>query len=364
MTALTHDVARGRLGQGLVFALVSAASFGASGSLARGLLDAGWSAGAATLIRVAIAAVALAVPAVLAMRGRWHLLRSTWPTIVAYGVFAVAGCQLFYFMAVGHLDVGVALLIEYMAPVVVIGWMWVTQGSRPGALTLGGALLAMAGMVLLLDLIGGAGAVDLVGVGWAMLAMVGASVYFVIGGDTSTGLPPVMLAWGGLVVASIVLAVAAVTGLVPFAAVLGAVQLLPLAVPWWVAAGVLGVVTAAIAYVAGIAATRRLGARLGSFVSLTEVIAAATFAWLLLGQAPAPIQFAGAALILGGVILVKLGEPAAETTAITPQQVPDAMPDAIPAAVLAEVAAGEGIEADRPVAGAEPAGIAADASRR
>ncbi|WP_297081701.1 hypothetical protein [uncultured Demequina sp.] len=82
MATLTHDVravrgrprrvADSRLASGLVFALISAASFGMSGSLGRGLLDVGWTAGTATLVRVAIAAVVLVVPGVLACCGnRW-----------------------------------------------------------------------------------------------------------------------------------------------------------------------------------------------------------------------------------------------------------------------------------------------------
>ena len=51
----------------------------------------------------------MAVPAVIAMRGHWHLLRRNVPRLLAYGVFAVAGCQFDYFMAVDHLSVGVAL---------------------------------------------------------------------------------------------------------------------------------------------------------------------------------------------------------------------------------------------------------------
>src|SRR5690554_7669363 len=116
MTAMTHDAVRSRLSAGLAFAMVSAASFGLSGSLARGLLDVGWSAGAATLMRVSIAAAVLLVPAILAVRGRAHVVRKGWKIIVAYGLFAVAGAQLFYFLAVGYLDVSVALLIEYTAP--------------------------------------------------------------------------------------------------------------------------------------------------------------------------------------------------------------------------------------------------------
>ena len=60
---------------------------------------------------------------------------------------------------------------------------------------------------------------------------------------------------------------------------------------------------------AAIAAGRRLGSRLASFVALLEVLAALVFAWLLLGQLPDLLQLAGGVVVLAGVVLVKLGEP-------------------------------------------------------
>jgi drug/metabolite transporter (DMT)-like permease len=80
-------------------------------------------------------------------------------------------------------------------------------------------------------------------------------------------------------------------------------------VAWWVPVVALGVVTAAMGYGCGIAATRRLGARLASFVALSEVLAALVFAWLLLGQAPAAVQLAGGLLVVAGVVAVRRGEP-------------------------------------------------------
>jgi len=134
MTSLTHDTVVGaapsRLGAGLGFALVSATTFGLSGALARGLLDSGWSAPAAVTARIAIAALVLVVPGALALRGRWHLLRRNGGLVAAYGVAAVAGAQLCYFYAVSYLQVGVALLIEYTAPVAVVMWLWLRHGHR------------------------------------------------------------------------------------------------------------------------------------------------------------------------------------------------------------------------------------------
>lgn len=81
-------------------------------------------------------------------------------------------------------------------------------------------------------------------------------------------------------------------------------------VPWFVPVLAMGVVATALAYLLGIASTRMLGSRLASFVALAEVVAALLFGWLLLGQLPDLLQAFGGVLVLIGVVVVKLGEPA------------------------------------------------------
>lgn len=303
----THDIAPKSTAAGLTLAITSALAFGLSGSLARGLIDSGWSPTAAVALRVTIAAVILIVPGLWAVRGHMGLLVSNAKTIALYGLLAVAGAQMLYFLAVARLDVGVALLLEYTAPVAVVLWMWGARGQRPGPLTFVGAGVAGVGLVLLLDLLGGAN-VDLVGVLCALGAMVGAAAYFVISADDTSGLPPITLAAGGLVLAAVGFWVAAAIGLIPMTATTAPVTFAVGTVPWWVPIVALGVVTAALAYVTGIAAARHLGSRLASFVALSEVAAGLGFAWILLDQQPAPIQLLGAGLVLAGVVVVKLGE--------------------------------------------------------
>src|SRR3954452_3250464 len=314
MTTMTHDSeTRGVLGSperltaGLLYAVASAASFGLSGALAKGLMGTGWTAASAVTVRVAIAAVVLLVPALVSLRGRWHLLRRNAAVIVAYGVVAGAGCQVAYFSAVDHMQVGVALLIEYTAPVAVIGWMWLRPGQRPGLLTVAGASLATVGLVVVLDLLSGAD-LSITGVVWALGAMVGAAVYFILSANEDNGLPPLVLAGSGLMVGAVALVVAGAVGIVETGYATQPVSYAGSTVAWWVPLVGLGLVTAAVAYVTGIAASRRLGSRLASFAALMEVLFALLFAWLLLDELPRAIQFAGGALILVGVVVVKLGE--------------------------------------------------------
>src|SRR3954468_16618298 len=211
-----------RLASGLGFAVLSAASFGMSGALARELLDAGWSAGAIVLVRVGLAALVVAPFGLVALRGRWGLLRRNAGLILVYGALAVAGAQFCYFSAVAHMQVGPALLIEYTAPAAVVCWQWLRHGQRPGVLTLVGAGVAGVGLVLVLDLVSGA-QLDPVGVAWALAAMVGAATYFVISADEDNGMPPMVLAAGGLLVGSLALGLAGLVGLLPMESATAAV---------------------------------------------------------------------------------------------------------------------------------------------
>ena len=78
----------------------------------------------------------------------------------------------------------------------------------------------------------------------------------------------------------------------------------------------LALVSAVIAYVAGIGAARILGASLASFVGLTEVLFAVLVAWVALGELPTVVQAAGGTLIVAGIALVRLDALRAPAAAV------------------------------------------------
>ncbi len=295
------------MASGLGVALFSSAVFGLSGSFAKALLETGWTPGAAVTARLTGAAIILAVPAIPALRGRWHQLRDNWLTVLLFGLIGVAACQLFYFNAVARLSVGVALLLEYLAPVIIVLWLWAASRKRPRPLTIAGTLLSLGGLVLVLDLTG-AVKIDLIGVLWGIAAAVCLAIYFFITAKENDTLPPIVLASGGLMVGAVTMWLAAATGLLPMAFSTADTRLGPWVTPWWVALGGLVVLATVLAYVSGIVAARALGSKVASFVSLTEVLFAVVWAWLLLGELPGPIQLMGGLLIVGGVVLVRLDE--------------------------------------------------------
>lgn len=314
MATMTHDT---RLG--IWYAALAALFFGTSGTLASGLLDAGWSPAAVVIARVLIGGAVLAPAAIHVLRGRWALVAKEWQLIAAYGAIVVAFTQFAYFSAVEHLDVAVALLIEYVAPVAVLAWLWARHGERPTRVTAAGAVLAIAGLALVLDLFSGAD-LDAVGVAWGLAAMAGCAMYFVLSAR-QTDLPPVALASSGLLLGGLGLAAAAALGLVDVAASTTPTDFAGRPVAFWIPLLLIGVVSAALAYVFGILGSRLLGSRVASFVSLLEVLAAVVFAWILLGQQPGPIQLLGGVSILAGIVLVKLGErPTHEIPVGDPEQ--------------------------------------------
>jgi drug/metabolite transporter (DMT)-like permease len=290
--------------RGLAIALLAAAAFGTSGVLAKSLLAAGWSPGAAVTGRISIAAAVLLLPALRALDGRWAELRRSAPLVVAYGLVAVAGCQVFYFNAVQTLSVGVALLLEYLGIVLVVVWLWARHGQRPRGWTVLGILASVAGLVLVLEVVGGI-TVDIAGVLWGLGAAVGLAVYFVISAHEGTGLPPIAMAAGAMVVGAVGLGIAGVTGILPMEATTADVELAGSTVAWFVPLLGLGVVAGAFAYATGIASSRLLGSKLASFVGLTEVLFAVGFAWLFLGEALSPSQLVGGLLIILGVVAVQ-----------------------------------------------------------
>ncbi len=295
-------------GTGLALAVLSAATFGTSGTFASSLIDTGWSPAAAVLVRVSLAALLLTIPAIASLRGQWSLLRRSAGQVLGFGVFAVAGAQLCYFNAVERMPVGVAMLLEYLGTILVVLWLWLRRGQRPRPLTIAGAIAAIAGLAMVLDLTGST-SINLVGVMFGLLAAVGLATFFVLSAhEAEEPLPPVAMAWSGMVVGAVMLGLLGLARLLPLAASTADVTIGGNRTSWIVPVLGLAVVAAAIPYIAGIAAARRLGAKLASFIGLAEVLFAILFAWLLLGQLPTIMQLFGGAAILAGVTLVRIDE--------------------------------------------------------
>lgn len=336
-----------RLGLGILLGLAASVTFATSGTFARPLLDAGWTPGAAVLWRTALASAILLPPGLWIFRHRLREVLAEWRMFIGFGVLAVAVAQGMYFAAVSRMSVSVALLLEYLAPVALVGLAWARQRRPPAPLVLLGAGLSIAGLLCVLDLAGAR--LDPLGVLFGFGAMTGAAAYFLISARPSQ-LPAFALPVFGLPVGALALAVTVATGLMPYAAPLGPVELLGHQVAWWVPMSVVVLSATVMAYVLGVASVSLMGERLASFISLSEVLFAALIAAIVLGELPTTIQILGGVLIIAGAVAIRM------STGNAPAGLPT-LPDRVeavhphleePATVLSEAAVA--IPTEEPVA--------------
>ncbi|MBS2989488.1 EamA family transporter [Rhodococcus erythropolis] len=299
---------------GLIFALLSAATFGVSGPFAKSLIESGWSPGGAVFARVAGGALVMMVIAVATQWPRLRQVSAHTRTVLLYGVFAISGVQLCFFNAVQHLSVGVALLLEYLAPIIVIGWVWITKGARPSVQTLLGAAVALIGAAVVIDVFGSA-EISAVGVAWGLAAAACLAVYFVISERADGDLHPVVLAASGLTVSAVVIGALGLVGVLPLQFSASNAVVADHSVNVWLPVVVLVLVSTVIAYLTGIAAITLLGPTIGSLVALTEVLCAVLAAWILVGESVTALQAVGGAAIIAGLVLARLGQ-------VAPKQIP------------------------------------------
>lgn len=304
---------------GLVMGVVSALAFSSSGPFIKPLLEAGWSLGAALLVRMGVAGLVLSPALFAAISRQRGFLRRHWRLIVGFGLMPVLGCQLFFFSAMQRMPVAVALLIQYLAPVMLVAAVWLRTRRAPSALVLWGSLVAVVGLVLVVDISGAS--FDLIGTLLALAAAVCVCAYFVISERAGDELPPLALAASGLLTGALMMGILCLAGVMPLRAPAVSVELAGVDVPWWMPLVWVAAIATTTGYAFGVMAVPRIGSRVASFVGLSEVLFALMFAWIFLAEVPAPIQFVGGALILVGVVLVRAdassrGDPKGEAAVL------------------------------------------------
>jgi drug/metabolite transporter (DMT)-like permease len=295
---------------GLLFAVGSAFAFGSSGPFAKSLMEAGWSPTAAVTARLGGGALLMVIFATIVKPDWFREALKHGKTVIAYGLIPIAGAQLCYFNAVAHLSVGVALLLEYTAPILVVGWLWATTRRRPSSLTLTGVALAIAGIMLVLNVFSGAH-INLIGVAWALAAAVCAACYFVMSSTVAAdgdGLNSITLATAGLIVGAAAVAGLGATGVMPLTFATTDAVVAGWTTSWLVPVIALALIPTAIAYTLGIMGIALLQPRFASLVGLSEVMFAVLAAWVLLGEAITPSQAIGGVVVLAGLALARQGD--------------------------------------------------------
>ncbi|MFE1755244.1 DMT family transporter [Streptomyces anandii] len=307
----TSRISQGRSGKGLGLglALVSAVAFGGSGVAAKPLIEAGLDPLHVVWLRVTGAALVM-LP--LAVRHR-ALLRHRPALLAGFGLLAVAGVQACYFAAISRIPVGVALLVEYLAPALVLGWVRFVQRrpvTRAAAL---GVVLAAGGLACVVEVWSGLG-FDALGLLLALGAACCQVGYFVLsdhGGDADDAAPdPLGVIAYGLLVGSLVLTAVARPWnmrwtVLTHTAHMNGTPVPAVALLLWIV-----LVATVLAYVTGVVSVRRLSPAVAGVVACLEAVIATVLAWVLLGEHLSVPQIAGGAVVLLGAFIAQSSAPA------------------------------------------------------
>ncbi|GGV46539.1 EamA family transporter [Streptomyces spectabilis] len=303
-----RGAADGGRGLGLGLALVSAVAFGGSGVAAKPLIEAGLDSLHVVWLRVAGAALVM-----LPVAWRHRALVRRRPALLAgFGLLAVAGVQACYFASISRIPVGVALLVEYLAPALVLGWVRFVQRrpvTRAAAL---GVVLAVGGLACVVEVWAGL-SFDAVGLLLALGAACCQVGYFVLsdqGGDAGADAPDPLgvIAYGLLVGAAVLTVIARPWGmdwgvLARTAAMDGS------RVPAWVLLCWIVLIATVVAYVTGVLSVRRLSPAVAGVVACLEAVVATVLAWVVLGERLSAPQLAGGALVLVGAFIAQSSAP-------------------------------------------------------
>jgi drug/metabolite transporter (DMT)-like permease len=292
------------------YAMVVAAAllFAVNGTVSKVVLESGISPRELTQVRATGAflgfALALAVtrPAALRLARREVLYLAVW------GVAGVAMVQWLYFVSIERLPIGIALLIEYLAPILIALWAW-SVFKEPIRRRIWAALvLALVGLSLVVEAWSGI-SLDGLGVAAAFAAAVAYAVYVLMAERAVTWRDPASLTCFGFLFAALFWAVAQPWWRFPtdrlddHVSLLGHLDRFELPVGllmlYIVVAGTM------VTFLLVAAALRHISATRVAIVAMLEPVVASAVAFLWLGESFGAAQLAGGAIVLAGILLAQ-----------------------------------------------------------
>ena len=292
---------------GYVLYLSGALFFGINGTVSKVLLNSVGDAARVSQLRVTFAFLILLVVVAATNPRSLPLRRAEIPLVAAYGILGVAMTQWLFFVALTRLPVGIALLIEFTAPIMVV--LWVRYGwRRPVRNTVWlGLALAMVGLAMVAQIWLGL-TLSVLGVTAAFGAAMALALYYVLGETNSQDRDPVSLTMWGFAFAALMWAVALPWWRFPWSALDGTAD--PFgegtgSVPLWGLAAWMVVLGTIAPFWLVLAAIRHIGAAGASIIGMSEPFIAALVAWVILGEVLTPLQLLGGAVILTGVVVAE-----------------------------------------------------------
>jgi drug/metabolite transporter (DMT)-like permease len=294
---------------GLAFAVISSICFGASGPFGKALIHAGMSPLEAVWLRIAGAALVL-VPLVLLPGGvaaglaRARALRHHLPRLVLLGLIGIAGCQACYFVAASRLPVGVAILLEFIGPILVLAWIRLVRRAPVHRTAAVGVAVAVAGLAMVVQVWSGL-RLDALGMAAGLGAAACQAAYFLIIDRLGGGVGPLAVTAAGTVIGALALTLLAAPWAMPWDVLPAMVSVGGHTAPGWALAAWIIVISTVAAYAAGVVGVQRLSAQVAGAICYTEAVAATLIAWAALGETLTLVQTVGGAVVLTGAYIAQ-----------------------------------------------------------
>ena len=294
---------------GYLMAIGGAVLFSVNGSVSKVTLSSGLDSLDLVLLRCAGAMLALLVLVLAIEPARLRVRRSEWPLLLVYGVIGIALVQWLYFVAIARLPVGIALLLEFTAPLLVALWATFVQHKDLGRTIWLALALALAGLALVAQVWQGL-TLDLVGLLAAVAAAVSLATYFVAGEHAVGSRDTLSLALWAFVVATVFWSVAHPWWTVPWEELTVRVSLQgnleSWSVPLWALVAWVVLLGTVAPFLLVIGALRHVPATRAGIVGTIEPVLAGVVAYLWLGEVLSAVQVLGAFVVIVGVSLAQL----------------------------------------------------------
>jgi drug/metabolite transporter (DMT)-like permease len=288
--------------------LTGAVLFGFNGAVSKVVLAAGLSSPRMTEVRSTGAFLVLLVALLVAAPRLLRVRRDELPFLAAFGAIGLASVQLFYFLSIHRLPLGIALLLEYTAPILVALWArFVLHQQVRGRLwvALG---LALFGLSLVVEVWTG---VTLSGIGltFGAITAVSFAAYILMAEHEVGRRDPVSLTCYGFLFASILLALIQPWWGFPFSFVGERISLLGrLAshdLPVWGLLLWVIVPGTVLPFLLVIGSLRHIPATRAAIAAMAEPVAAAVIGWAWLGESLGPSQLLGGLIVIAAIGLAQ-----------------------------------------------------------
>ena len=275
------------------------------------VVDSGIPADQLVLIRSGVSALLAGAVLVFTNPKAFKLTFKEVPLLLAFGVFGLALMQWAYSNAVSILPVGIALLFEYTAIIIVPIAARIVFKEKTTRSFWYGVALVLGGLLVVSQI--WAGGLDPVGVGYALLAAVLLAFYFLMGQHAGLTRDPLSTMFYTMLVATIFWGIlsggkASAIDLLQVVNLTG--NLAWADVPLWVPLAWLTVMGTFVPMAMGFIALKLTTASKVSVTQTAEPVFAFIFGWLWLGQSMNLLQTIGGALVIAGIVFAQSSKSA------------------------------------------------------